>query len=193
MDLSNMIPNTEINGLTLDEDVRSGMNIVDGTEYKKAFTAVSHATAEVLKNTLGPFGRTTVIDDGSSHYITKDGWNIVNRLGFGQPLYNTLYSFIKDASYNLVEKVGDGTTTVIVAADEFIRQMEQDKDFNSFRNIISEGRMFGVGMVLSTQNLSDFKSAKQEYSQFILSWVILHMNNITKADRYGRAVARRRK
>lgn len=133
MDLSNMIPNADINGLTLDEDVRSGMNIVDGMEYKKAFTAVSHATAGVLKNTLGPFGRTTVIDDGSSHYITKDGWNIVNRLGFGQPLYNTLYSFIKDASYNLVEKVGDGTTTVIVAADEFIRQMEQDSDFNSFR------------------------------------------------------------
>ena len=133
MDLSNMVPNADINGLTLDEDVRSGMNIVDGSEYKKAFTAVSHATAEVLKNTLGPFGRTTVIDDGSSHYITKDGWNIVNRLGFGQPLYNTLYSFIKDASYNLVEKVGDGTTTVIVAADEFIRQMEQDNDFSSFR------------------------------------------------------------
>ena len=42
--------------------------------------------------------------------------------------------------------------------------------------------MFGVGMVLSTQNLSDFKSAKQEYSQFILSWVILHLNNITKAE-----------
>lgn len=57
-----------------------------------------------------------------------------------------------------------------------------NKDFNSFRNIISEGRMFGVGMVLSTQNLSDFKSAKQEYSQFILSWVILHLNNITKAE-----------
>ena len=34
-----------------------------------------------------------------------------------------------------------------------------NKDFNSFRNIISEGRMFGVGMILSTQNLSDFKSA----------------------------------
>lgn len=57
-----------------------------------------------------------------------------------------------------------------------------NKDFNSFRNIISEGRMFGVGMVLSTQNLSDFKSAKQEYSQFILNWIILHLNNITKAE-----------
>ena len=132
MDLSNMM-DIGVNGLTIDEDVRSGMNIVDGDEYKKAFTAVSHATANVLKNTLGPFGRTTVIDDGSSHYITKDGWNIVNRLGFGQPLYNTLYSFIKDASYNMVEKVGDGTTTVIVAADEFIHQMEKDRDFESFR------------------------------------------------------------
>ena len=131
----NQIMNSDIgiNGLTIDEDVKSGLNVVDGDEYKKAFTAVSHATAEVLKNTLGPFGRTTVIDDGSSHYITKDGWSIVNRLGFGQPLYNTLYSFIKDASYNLVEKVGDGTTTVIVAADEFIHQIENDPSFSKFR------------------------------------------------------------
>lgn len=56
------------------------------------------------------------------------------------------------------------------------------KDFNSFRGIISEGRMFGVGMILSTQNVSDFKTSKEDYSQFILSWVIHHVNSISKAE-----------
>lgn len=56
------------------------------------------------------------------------------------------------------------------------------KDFNSFRSIISEGRMFGVGMILSTQNVSDFKTSKEDYSQFILSWVIHHVNSISKSE-----------
>ncbi len=56
------------------------------------------------------------------------------------------------------------------------------KDFNSFRSIISEGRMFGVGMILSTQNVSDFKTSKEDYSQFILSWVIHHVNSISKTE-----------
>ncbi len=56
------------------------------------------------------------------------------------------------------------------------------KDFNSFRNIISEGRMFGVGMILSTQNVSDFKTAKEDYSQFVLSWMIHHVNSVSKSE-----------
>ncbi len=53
--------------------------------------------------------------------------------------------------------------------------------FDALRKIISEGRMFGVGMILSTQNLSDFKS-DEDYSQFIMSWVIHHVNNVTKNE-----------
>lgn len=56
------------------------------------------------------------------------------------------------------------------------------KDFNSLRSIISEGRMFGVGMILSTQNVGDFKTSKEDYSQFILSWVIHHVNSISKSE-----------
>lgn len=56
------------------------------------------------------------------------------------------------------------------------------KDFNSFRSIISEGRMFGVGMILSTQNIGDFKTSKEDYSQFILSWIIHHVNSISRAE-----------
>lgn len=56
------------------------------------------------------------------------------------------------------------------------------KDFSSLRNIISEGRMFGVGMILSTQNIGDFKTSKEDYSQFILSWVIHHVNSISRSE-----------
>ena len=56
------------------------------------------------------------------------------------------------------------------------------KDFKSFRSIISEGRMFGVGMILSTQNVSDFRTQQEDYTQFILSWVIHHVNNVSKAE-----------
>lgn len=120
-------------GLSLKETVRAGMNIVDGEEYKEAFVAVSHATADVLRKTLGPYGHTTVIDDGQFRYTTKDGWSLVQRLGFGDPLYNTMYQFIKSISFNLVSKVGDGTTTAIIAADSFIAQMEKNPDFSKFR------------------------------------------------------------
>ena len=42
--------------------------------------------------------------------------------------------------------------------------------------------MFGVGMILSTQNISDFHSSKEDYSLFILSWVIHHVNSISKSE-----------
>ena len=56
------------------------------------------------------------------------------------------------------------------------------KDFNSLRGIISQGRMFGVGMILATQYVSDFKTQKEDYSQSILSWMIHHVNSISKPE-----------
>lgn len=42
--------------------------------------------------------------------------------------------------------------------------------------------MFGVGMILSSQRLSDFKSASIDYAEFILSWIIHNVNKITASD-----------
>lgn len=56
--------------------------------------------------------------------------------------------------------------------------------FSSLRRIISEGRMFGVGMILSTQNLSDFK-ADEDYSSFIKSWIVHNVGSVTKSDMYS--------
>ena len=56
------------------------------------------------------------------------------------------------------------------------------KDFQSLRGIISQGRMFGVGMILATQYVDDFRTQKEDYSQSILSWMIHHVNSISKPE-----------
>lgn len=116
-----------------------------------------------------------------------DGVKVIDLTPYPGDTKKVIVSLILDLFYEEMRQLGASKLDdpyrelrAMILVDEAHQFL--NKDFNSFRNIISEGRMFGVGMVLSTQNLSDFKSAKQEYSQFILSWVILHLNNITKTE-----------
>lgn len=116
-----------------------------------------------------------------------DGVKVIDLTPYPSDTKKVIVSLILDLFYEEMRQLGASRLDdpyrelrAMILVDEAHQFL--NKDFNSFRNIISEGRMFGVGMILSTQNLSDFKSAKQEYSQFILSWVILHLNNITKAE-----------
>lgn len=110
------------------EDVKIGTNVIEGKEYKDTLQAVSDIACEYVTKTLGPYASTTVVDDGTSSYSTKDGWSIINRLRFGDAIENTLFGFIKDISFNLNSKVGDGTTTAIVAANKFIKTFREWMD-----------------------------------------------------------------
>ena len=123
------------------DDVKIGTNVVSGNEYKDTLEAVAEITCEMVTKTLGPYASTTVIDDGASTYSTKDGWSVVNRLRFGDSIENILFGFIKDISFSLNSKVGDGTTTAIVAANKFIKyfrslieEIHKDKS-NRFHNL----------------------------------------------------------
>lgn len=122
-----------MNKLSKLDRLRASTNVVSDKEYKEAFQNVSHVAAEILARTLGPYAHTTIIDDGNYRYSTKDGWSIANRIIFNDALANSLFSFIKTISFNLVSKVGDGTTTAIVAADKFITAMEGRQDLKNVR------------------------------------------------------------
>ena len=98
-----------------------------------------------------------------------------------------IVSLILDLFYNEMRQLGGSRQEngyrelrAMIMVDEAHQFLK--KDFNSFRSIISEGRMFGVGMILSTQNISDFKSSQEDYSSFILSWVIHHVNTLSKTE-----------
>ncbi len=44
--------------------------------------------------------------------------------------------------------------------------------------MLNEGREFGVGTILSTQFLNHFATSENEYSNYILTWVIHRVNEI---------------
>lgn len=115
------------------------------------------------------------------------GVRVIDLTIFPDDTKRVIVSLILDLFYSEMKKLGASRTSgryrelrAMIMVDEAHQFLS--KEFNSLRRIISEGRMFGVGMILSTQNLSDFKSSHEDYSQYILSWAIHHVNSISKSE-----------
>ena len=62
-------------------------------------------------------------------------------------------------------------------ADEFM-----SGNFPSLRRIIKEGREFGVGVLLSTQHLTHFVSDKEDYSRYVLTWIVHNVKDLSPRD-----------
>lgn len=133
----------------------------------------------------------TIFTTDNSNCVSLFEWlnsvRVIDLTLYPDDTKKVIVSLILDLFYAEMRQLGgskqkDGYRELraMIMVDEAHQFMK--KDFNSFRSIISEGRMFGVGMILSTQNVSDFKTSKEDYSQFILSWVIHHVNSISKAE-----------
>lgn len=105
------------------EEVASCTNVISGSDYQKLFCTVAQVVSDMVAQTLGPYGATTIIDDGAGYtYPTKDGWSCMNRLRFSDPVYNSIYNIQKQVSFNSVSTVGDGTTTAQVATSYFLNE-----------------------------------------------------------------------
>ena len=77
----------------------------------------------------------------------------------------------------------DGThrqLTKVVLVDEADNFMKQE--FPGLRKLMKEGREFGVATILSTQELTHFKTANNDYSGYILSWIIHRVASIKAQD-----------
>ena len=106
------------------DEILANSNVVTGDEYRKLVCTVAQIASDVVVKTLGPYGATTVIDDGSGiTYPTKDGWACLSRLQFIDPIYNTIFQMLKKISFNSVTTVGDGTTTAMVVANNFLKEL----------------------------------------------------------------------
>lgn len=133
---------------------------------------------------------TSSSDDCVSLFEWLDCVRVIDLTIYPDDTKRVIVSLILDLFYAEMRQLGasqqqDGYRELraMILVDEAHQFLK--KDFNSLRNIISEGRMFGVGMILSTQNVSDFHTAKEDYTHFILSWVIHHVNSVTKSDMYS--------
>lgn len=108
-------------------EILSNSNVLTGEEYRELVCTIAQVASDVVVKTLGPYGSTTVIDDGTGFtYPSKDGWTCLSKLQFTDPTYNTIFNMLKKISFNSVTSVGDGTTTAMVAANNFLSIMYTD-------------------------------------------------------------------
>ena len=99
-------------------------NIVNESEYKKISEKILSIIANSLKNSLGYYGSSTIIEDKvNGHIATKDGYTILSSLRFESPLATTIYELIKKISFNLVQTVGDGSTSSVVISQKLFEML----------------------------------------------------------------------
>ena len=82
-----------------------------------------HKIASAVKSTLGPMGRTVLIES-PSHVggitVTKDGVTVAKAVDLLDPVQNLAVRMMKEASERTASSAGDGTTTAMVLTEALI-------------------------------------------------------------------------
>lgn len=105
------------------EDLKYGMNIISGDDYRMILYGITNVAANLVMDTLGPYGSTLLVEDGSYVYPSKDGWASIKRLMFENPVYNNLFRTIRSTSFGTVTRVGDGSTSTMLGANFFLQEV----------------------------------------------------------------------
>lgn len=128
----NMNTTNMTDSVIVDDDKKITSNIVSNEVYKKMASKTLTKISDSIKNSLGYYGSSTIIEDRiNGHVITKDGYTILKSMKFENPISTTIFEIIKKVSYNLVQTVGDGSTSSIVIAEalfNFIQNAMNKKD-----------------------------------------------------------------
>ncbi|WBM70133.1 DNA phosphorothioation-dependent restriction protein DptH [Buttiauxella sp. WJP83] len=123
----------------------------------------------------------------TSLYDLVDGVTVIELAGYPSEIQNLVVALTLDLFYAQMQKRGKPmvrgdyrqlTKMILVdEADNFMRQ-----DFSSLRKILKEGREYGVGAILSTQEITHFKTGENNYASYILTWVIHRVSEIKNGD-----------
>ena len=86
-------------------------------DARNALLSGVNQLADAVESTLGPRGRTVVIDKkfGAPH-ITKDGVTVAKEIVLEDPVENAGAQMVKEAAQKTNDMAGDGTTTATVLA-----------------------------------------------------------------------------
>lgn len=112
---------------------------------------------------------------------------VIDLSGYDQDIQNLVVGIMVDLFYSQMHAFGhssiDGNLRelskmiLVDEADNFLSQ-----GFPSLKKILKEGREFGVGVILSTQFLTHFKSKEEDYSKYILTWAVHNVSDLDPSD-----------
>lgn len=96
------------------------MKAIYGNEARQGLKEGVDILANAVKVTLGPKGRTVVIDRNGSPVMTKDGVTVAKAVTLNDSLQNMGVEMVKDVASRQADQAGDGTTTATVLAQSMI-------------------------------------------------------------------------
>ncbi|KLU76334.1 DNA phosphorothioation-dependent restriction protein DptH [Clostridium botulinum] len=116
-----------------------------------------------------------------------DGVTVIDLSGYDPGIQNLVVAITLDLFYSQMQAYGhskiEGSlrqlnkVVLVDEADNFLSQ-----NFTSLKKILKEGREFGVGTILSTQLLSHFSTGDNDYANYILTWVIHKVDDLSNKD-----------
>lgn len=115
--------NDNVGRLTCERGI---LNVIDEDEYIKVVIDVLTDIADVVGQTLGPFGHNILLTEpygASPVFPSKDGFRIMLNEKYDNPIHDTVYRIVRDISARTNEKVGDGTTSGNIIAADFVKGM----------------------------------------------------------------------
>lgn len=114
--------------------IKPTWNVVEEGEFRKKTHHVFSQVAQTLERTLGPYGSTTILEGFSDAHITKDGWQVLKRIRFVDRIEQTVHKMLLNISSQVVIKVGDGSTSSIVAANEVYKTLNESALLKELRS-----------------------------------------------------------
>ena len=97
-----------------------GKKLSFGEEARKQLIAGLNELANAVKVTLGPKGRTVVIEKDMGPHVTKDGVSVARSIRFSDREKNLGATLIREASEKAAADAGDGTTTCTILTQAIV-------------------------------------------------------------------------
>lgn len=122
-----------------------------------------------------------------SLFEVLNGVVVIDMSGYDTDIQNLIVAITLDLFYAQMFTEGSSKLdnryrqlTRMILVDEADNFMS--KGFPSLKKIMKEGREFGVGVILSTQFLKHFGTSEDDYSKYILTWVVHCVADLKERD-----------
>lgn len=116
-----------------------------------------------------------------------NGVVVVDLSGYDSDIQSLIVAITLDLFYTQMQATGSSRMdqqyrelTKLILVDEADNFMSEG--FPALKKILKEGREFGVGTILSTQFLKHFGSGEDDYSKYILTWVVHNVADLKSSD-----------
>lgn len=112
---------------------------------------------------------------------------VIDLSGYDADIQSLIVAITLDLFYAQMQAAGSSKMenglrqlTKMILVDEADNFMSEG--FPALKKILKEGREFGVGTILSTQFLKHFGSGEDDYSKYILTWIVHNVSDLKGSD-----------